>query len=371
MSVEQATGLRLPIRVLGGGPVALAFAGFARRQGIPAGEIVLESGTGPVPDALASRPLALSHGSWQLLSRIARQPQAAPISTVDVTLSSLAGHVRISASEMGVDSLGQVTRYGDLMTALRHGLEQLALEPAPPGTMQDAQSSEVIVHAQGDCGPDASELRFAQQALLAEVQVENDTARVPPGTAFECFTPNGPLALLPAPRPGRYALVWCDLPERTRERAELDGAQLAQQLQRVFGWRLGRIAFVDKPQCVPMVRRARRELVRGNEVWIGNAAQALHPVAGQGLNLGLRDAFELAQCLGLARAQGYESTQALQHYAKARRSDRQGAILLTDTLARAFSIRALRPLQALALTSLDLLPVARRALASHLMFGIR
>jgi 2-octaprenyl-6-methoxyphenol hydroxylase len=371
MTVGQASGRRLPIRVLGSGPVALAFAGFARRQGIAAEDIALESDAGPLPAGLASRTLALSHGSWQLVSRIALLPQAAPISTVDVTLSGLPGHVRISAAEMGVDALGQVTRYSDLMDALRQGLDRLDLQPNQPLATAHTQPAAVIVHAQGDCGPDASELRFAQQALIAEVQIEADAARVPGGTAFECFTPNGPLALLPVPRPGRYALVWCDLPERTRERAALDATQLAQQLQRAFGWRLGRITFVDEPQCVPMVRRARRELVCGNQVWIGNAAQALHPVAGQGLNLGLRDAFELAQCLGQARAQGLEPSQALQRYAGTRRLDRQGAILLTDTLARAFSVRALRPLQALALSSLDLFPAARRALAAHLMFGLR
>ncbi|MEK9719626.1 MAG: FAD-dependent monooxygenase [Quisquiliibacterium sp.] len=375
MTVDDDPGRQGRIRVIGSGPVALAFVGFARRQGIAARQIELECDSGPLPDELGSRCLALSHGSWQLLSRIARLPKPAPISTVDVTLSGIAGNLRITAREMQVEALGYVTRYRDLWSALQQGLEGLHLRAPGSAVVHPWKDPSVIVHAQGDCGPDASELRFEQEALLAEIRIESAAARTAPGTAFECFTPNGPLALLPAPEPGRYTLIWCDRPERTRARADLDAAQFSDQLQRAFGWRLGLVQLADEPRStpsiVPMLRRSRRQIVRDNQVWIGNAAQALHPVAGQGLNLGLRDAFELAQSLGQSGALEHGAVQALQRYARGRRGDRRTAIMLTDTLARAFAIPAFRPLQALALSSLDLMPTVRRALAQKLMFGMR
>jgi 2-octaprenyl-6-methoxyphenol hydroxylase len=122
---------------------------------------------------------------------------------------------------------------------------------------------------------------------------------------------------------------------------------------------------------VPMFRRARRQLVQGRQVWIGNAAQALHPVAGQGLNLGIRDAFELAQQLGNAHAAGTDMLAALQAYARQRRTDRSLSIGLTDALARMFSLDLIRPFQSIALGALDLSPNLRRLVASHFMFGWR
>jgi 2-octaprenyl-6-methoxyphenol hydroxylase len=120
-----------------------------------------------------------------------------------------------------------------------------------------------------------------------------------------------------------------------------------------------------------MVRRARRELVAGNEVWIGNAAQSLHPVAGQGLNLGLRDAFELASVLGEARAGRCNLGLALERYRSRRRLDRGSTITLTDTLARIFSLAPLRPLQSVTLSAIDAVPAARTALARQFMYGLR
>lgn len=366
------------LRIIGSGPVALAFALFARRQGFAADRILLERFDQPPAAALAGRQLAMSLGSWQLLSRIAAAPRAAPIEQVDVCVLGHPGRTHITAREMKAQALGFVLRYSDLLGALQHGAQQAGLEGRPAATAASGTSTstgqaaseapgEVVVHAEGDTGQDASVREFGQSALLAEVAVEFEHGT----TAYECFTAHGPLALLPLPEPRRYSLVWCAPPQESDRRAALAPEALAAELQDAFGWALGRLAIVSPCVVAPMIRRARRQLVEGSAVWIGNAAQALHPVGGQGLNLGLRDAFLLAAALGEADARGAGPLEALADYRQRRRVDRGGTIALTDTLARGFGLAPLRPLQSIALSALDLAPAARAAIARQFMFGLR
>ena len=361
----MASGLPV-VQVTGSGPVALAFALFALRQGIDPRRLRLEHRDEPLPTALGVRQLALSLGSWQLLGRIARPPAAARIETVDVSVSGHAGRTRITAAEMGVPALGYVVRYAPLLASLQEAARAAGLL-APPAPHAEQAAAGLRVHAEGDTGEEASVLEFDQAALLAEVEAETAHGT----TAWECFTAQGPLALLPLPEARRYSLVWCASPEQSRRRAALAPAALAAELQEAFGWTLGRLAIATPCFVAPMARRTRRAVVRDGEAWIGNAAQALHPVAGQGLNLGLRDAFELARQLAQAQAGGIAVDVALQRFADARRADRLGTIGLTDGLARIFTVAPLRPLQSLALGALDLAPPARGALARRLMFGQR
>lgn len=353
------------LRVVGSGPVALAFALFALRQGFAAQRIRLERFDAPPSAALASRHLAMSLGSWQLLSRIAQPPPAASIETVDISIANHPGRTRITAREMKMPALGYVLRYPALLEALQRAAIDAGLAGLDP-TSQPA-TDDVVIHAEGDTGDDASIREFEQAALLAEVAVAAEHGT----TAYECFTGNGPLAMLPLPEPRRYALVWCAPPDDTRRRAALAPDALATELQSAFGWALGQLSIASPCVVAPMVRRARREIVANGEAWIGNAAQALHPVGGQGLNLGLRDAFLLAGCLGDADAAGRDAQHALDRYRARRRIDRSGTIAITDTLARVFEIGALRPVQSIALAALDVLPGARARVARQFMFGVR
>ena len=362
------------LRIVGSGPVALACALFAMRQGFAAADIDLVTDPAPVPEAVGRRVLAVSLGSWQLLSRIASMPRAEPIGTVDVTVLGHPGRTRMSASELGVSALGHVLRYADLLDALRHACDAAGLMGERGSARAVALTHDVnpdraciIIHAEGDTGEDASVLQFDQTALLADVGISRDHG----GTAYECFTAHGPLALLPLPEARRCSLVWCAPPEQTRRRAALPRQALAAELQSHFGWALGHLSIESTALVWPMARRARRRLAQGNEAWIGNAAQALHPVAGQGLNLGLRDAFLLAQVLGQAHAGGRPLELALDRYESLRRTDRQGTIALTDTLARAFSFAPARPLQSALLAWLQTVPAARSGLARQFMFGLR
>lgn len=356
----------------GDGPVGLALALFLLREGVPANTIELPAPRGEPPEWLAARPLALGHGTWQLLSRIVPLPPAAAIRRIEVSLEGRAGRTHLDARDAGVPALGQVIRHRDLVAALRGALRGHAFASAAGPALDNDDA--VRVHADGDTGAAARQRSFDQHAVLAELH----TGLTETGTAFERFTAEGPLAMLPLPETGRYALVWCGTPQDAERRLALPEAafidELSGRLGGGSGGRFGALSLAGPVSSAPLVRKARAQTVAGREVWIGNAAQALHPVAGQGLNLGLRDAFVLARRLGDARA-GEATTAAaaaaLQRYQRERRFDRHALLGITDALAALFTLRPLRPLQSVALAALDLAAPARQTFAARLMYGFR
>ena len=405
-------------RIIGGGPVALACALWLARGGVDTRRIALvqsRPGAGPAgepaptasPNKLAlPRRIALSGGSCQLLERIIAMPAGGDIARIEVVQAAMPGRTRILASDFDLTRLGRVIAWPDLVAVLRAAaarrdlLPTIVGEPHPSSAAagdaarhdeSDDKRETVIIHAEGQPpGSDASAFNrrdFDQVALLTEVEADCSAEPAPASgqTAWECFGIDGPLALLPiaTASPGsarmRYAVVWCDRQAAAEQRAHWPAEQLAAALEAAFS------AIVRSPArptgftviapvvCAPLVRLSRRRIVSGREVWIGNAAQALHPVAGQGLNLGLRDAFELARLLaqgerldGSARPE-----QQLAAYARGRAADRRITTGLTDLMAASFRWPLARPLQSMLLTALDLSPTMRRPLASTLLFGSR
>jgi 2-octaprenyl-6-methoxyphenol hydroxylase len=239
-----------------------------------------------------------------------------------------------------------------------------------------------LVYADGDPGAEADFRDFGQSALLAEVRLTGWAQ----GKALELFTPEGPLAILPLPEPHRWALVWCAPDAVTQQRiqahAETPKEALTEALSDALKGALGtgiKVREIEHCQVMPLRRRRRGKLIDPDpsqpQVWIGNAAQTLHPVAGQGLNLGLRDAHELAQQLSqwrLMRGGNLAATHRanlqgpddpLRQYERARRNDRAATVRMTDTLASVFTLTALAPMQSVVLAALDLNPTLRRALA--------
>lgn len=363
----------LRIRIDGSGPVALAFALFADRLlGRDVSIAMPTIAPHATPAALAMRPLAISHGTRLLLERVMTFPSdAAPIERIDIALSGLPGRMRLDAAELHQPALGWVVRHGRLLAALQ---DALGAAGQPAGTMDHSnaaheKSFDVLVVADGDPGEDAELVPHGQSAVLAEVAADRGSR----GLAVERFTPEGPLALLPLPAqramPARWALVWCADSAIAEARTALPAAQFEHALQQAFGDAFGTLTLASDRIAVPLVRRARRTLVRERIVWIGNAAQALHPVAGQGLNLGVRDAFELAQALARAAQRDEPPAAALAHYASRRASDRASMMRITDALARGLQGPLVRPLQSLVLAALDALPAARSALARGFMHG--
>lgn len=348
----------LALRVDGQGPVALAFALFVRRLLGPAARLSMDA-PAPVPEALATRPIALSHASRLLLERVAPFPAAsAPIGRIDIALSGHAGRIRLDAASHGTPALGWVVRHGTLVQALRAAL---------PASDDPFHEPDLHVVADGDTGPHAQRHEHGQSALVAEVHAPD----APPDLAVERFTPEGPLALLPLPggEAGMKTLVWCAPHALAKARAALSPADFQAALQAAFGEGTGALAVRSAPLLVPLARSLRADTVEGRRVHIGNAAQALHPVAGQGLNLGVRDAWELASGLARGHVQGLPVESVLALHARRRRSDRDTMVAATDFLATGLAHPVLRPVQSALLAVVDALPPLRRAATRGFMGG--
>ena len=391
----------LQYRIVGSGPVALACALFMVRGGIDARRVQLhlpalaqarpaDDGHAPGPSADGAgepgtiprvrRMLAISDGSRQLLSRVIAMPAAGVIERIEIALSGRSGRTRIEARDFKLPALGHVVAYPDLVAALRDAAA--ALPFAAPAQPHPSTVQAVTIHADGlprRAGSRGREFRardFEQSALLTEVMAQTAGA-----TAYECFGRRGPLALLPAGtgHSPRYAVVWCDEPALTAARVAMTPAQLSTALTEAFAAfgtghaTLGALRVCSAVEAAPLSRVRRVNSARGREVWIGNAAQALHPVAGQGLNLGLRDAFELARSLADNEYADdpLEPAQVLARFAMHRRIDRTITTSLTDLLASSFTWPLARPLQSALLTAMDLLPPLRQPLARVLLFGSR
>jgi len=339
------------VLIRGAGPVgcalALALAELNLRIGI------VEKKSGPA----GFRPITLSYASRLILERIGvwRDLPVTPIETILVSQAGGFGRTQMDAADAGVPHLGYVLDYSALAAALR-------AQAAPFFTTEEATSASCTVHAEG-VARDAEEIRYSQDAVVALVRTEP----APRAAAFERFTAEGPLALLPLA--GRYAVVWSASPARARALADAPDAAFLAALAAAAGRRPGRPVAVEARSVQPLALRVREARVEARAVYIGNAAQTLHPVAGQGLNLGLRDAWELAQMWQDAQDPG--DAALLARYAARRRLDAAATIRVTDWMARGFtgSSRLSRAARGVALTALDVLPGPRRFFARRMIYG--
>ncbi|MGH8635153.1 MAG: FAD-dependent monooxygenase [Burkholderiales bacterium] len=208
---------------------------------------------------------------------------------------------------------------------------------------------------------------YGQAAVTAHVTCGAPHQNV----AYERFTPDGPLALLPAG--AALELVWTTTPERAQQLCALTETGFLAQLQESFGNRLGSFKGAGSRAWFPLALKVAARIAESRTVVLGNAAQTLHPVAGQGLNLGLRDAWELAALIrDCDRAEIGGPRQILAFNAR-RRVDRGGGILFTDTLVRLFSneFPPLRLARGLGLAALGAVPPARDFVVRRMTFGAR
>ena len=378
------------ILIHGGGPVGLACTAWCLQK-FPEAKITLLD-RNPIDDAdfagADSRGIALSHGSKILLDTIQAWPiECADIHRVHVSQAGRFGRALMTREELHQDALGHIVRYRDIHLALRNALRAIQLNSPNflwehihnPNDYAD-HSAHCIVHAEGglfktqdwvESGRD-----YGQSALVGLVEVENAQAH----QAWERFTAEGPLAVLPSHYgPHILNLVWCGSPESSAYRLQLSDAEFLSKLQNEFGFRIGRFLKIQDRRLYELGLNYRKKITQDNEVWIGNAAQTLHPVAGQGLNLGLRDAFLLSEKLvGLFANAAQEPSPAqiqenLESYAQSRKADRTTTIGLTDFMARVFTSN-LAPVvlaRGLALSALQWFPPVKTALARQMMFGRR
>jgi 2-octaprenyl-6-methoxyphenol hydroxylase len=346
-------GQPFDVLIRGAGPVGGALALALRNAGT---RVAILAGPAPSP---GFRPLALSYASRLILERIGvwRRLAPTPIHAVHVSQQGGFGQTRLEAKDAGVAALGYVIDYAALTSALHeelleHGIRRAA-EDLP---------ARCVVHAEGGAAP-AEEKRYGQDALVCLVR-----SALPAGTtAFERFTPEGPLALLPFE--GRYAVIWSTSPARADALAQASPAQFLEALSQAAGSLVGKPAEVHLRAVLPLTLRVRSARIAERAVYIGNAAQTLHPVAGQGLNLGLRDAWDLAQIFCDAPDPGERALLA--RYATSRRLDALATIRVTDLLAGAFvgSGRVAGAARAVALCALDILPGPRRFFARRMIYG--
>ncbi len=378
--------MTLQIAIHGTGPVASALALLLLREGVSAAQISLHDAQGSpramtseaesVPQWLGDRALALGLGSLQLLSRVCRPIEQAPIESVEISMLGSSGRTVIDRADHSTDKVGAVVRYSALMHSLQEALSSVVWKtPASADPGLQPGPVKIIVHAEGKIEAPAAIRDFDQSALLADIQCEG--AAIHHGQAFERFTAEGPLAMLPVKGANLWTLVWCASRATTEARMSSGPQVWLDELREKLGPRFGRLRLANVPSVSPLVRKIRGPHLEHSaqhlwELWIGNAAQQLHPVAGQGLNLGLRDAFELAQTLGTcASASHDEVAQCLKRYAKQRSIDQRELVGITDSLATIFTLSPLRPVQSAALHGLTLLPPVKSFIARHLMFGRR
>jgi 2-octaprenyl-6-methoxyphenol hydroxylase len=372
------------IAICGAGPVGLALASMLVQRGAVAERIVLIDAK-PLEQVVSDpRSIAVSWGSRQLLDEIGAWPDATDaIHDIHISRRGHFGRAMIDRNEYGVPALGYVTRYGALVAALAQTVHALHVPFFRPAQVSDLVEhgdavelhladgrmvrASIAVQAEGGVFSEqqAKSLRrdYGQTAIVSHIHASRPIAH----RAFERFTEEGPLALLP--QEGGYALVWCCRAATAERLLILSETDFLLALQRAFGERLGRFTRASARAAFPLGLNA-YPAATARMVAIGNAAQTLHPVAGQGFNLGLRDAAVLARMLARDA-----TPDRLLEFTAARDADRKLTITLTDTMARIFaSAPDGAPTQAalgLSLGLIDTLKPARRLLAEHMMFGLR
>jgi 2-octaprenyl-6-methoxyphenol hydroxylase len=386
MSVETVA---CDVAIAGGGMVGLSLA--AALAELPLDVVVIE----PVaPDAdeqpsFDARTTALSSGSRRVLEGIGAWPalaaRATPIRRIHVSERGVFGTAILEAGEQGLAALGYTIENRLLGRALRArvaGLPRVRLHAARVAALETSVDSvrlatddgatfaaRLLVAADGAqsavrsaLGIGASVAEYGQHAVIAHV----DTTRFHDYTAYERFTDTGPLAVLPIVE-GRSAVVWTLASEAARRALALDDAAFLDELQQAFGLRLGRFTRVGRRQSYPLALTQAERLTAPRAAVLGNAAQSLHPVAGQGFNLALRDVAMLAELVAEGGDPG--APALLARYAEWRAPDRTAVVRFTDTLVRGFGL-PLGPLgraRGQGLVLFDLLRPVKRAFARRTM----
>ncbi|MCT4702724.1 2-octaprenyl-6-methoxyphenyl hydroxylase [Enterobacteriaceae bacterium H20N1] len=311
-----------------------------------------------------ARAIALAQGTCQQLTNIGVWPAisscATAITSVHVSDRGHAGFVTLKAEDYQISALGQVVELHDvgqrLFALLRkapgvtlHCPQRVASfireENGVSVTLDNGAVLEgnVLVAADGSrsglaeqCGITWQQEDYRQIAVIANVT----TALPHNGRAFERFTQHGPLAMLPMSG-GRCSLVWCHPWDALEEVKSWSDERFCNELQRAFGWRLGRITHAGARNIYPLALTTASQAISHRVALVGNAAQTLHPIAGQGFNLGLRDVMSLAESLAAAcqAQQDPGSYPVLAEYQQRRATDKAATIGVTDGLVQLFANR--------------------------------
>ena len=393
------------ILIVGGGMVGATLACALADSGLTIGMLEARPYGEPGQPSFDDRSIALSHSSHRILAAAGLWSElageATPIGHIHVSDRGHFGATRIDAADEGVEALGYVIENRVMGRALMQHLAGVQnIELIAPAELVDFDNGEAAVTAEVDCaggrvtftarllvaadgtgspvrkrlGIHAVTGGYGQSALIANVT----TSEPHRNRAYERFTDSGPLALLPmSPGPegeARSSLVWTHRTEELAQTMALDDDAFLAALQARFGYRLGRFTRVGKRVAYPLALMRSTEISRRRVASVGNAAHTLHPVAGQGYNLALRDVALLAELLVDASRAGQDlgGIDLLDAYERGRAADTRDVVRYTDALVRVFSNAsfALGHARAAGLIAVDLIAPLRHWLARQSM-GLR
>ncbi len=383
------------LAISGGGLVGASLALALAPLGM---KIALIEAVPPGGDAHPSfdeRTTALANGSVRVFRGLGvwrhMEREATPIRRIHVSDQGRFGVARIDAAEQGLESLGCVLPNRVMGAALWEGLRAApgveviaparvvatALEPGSRTLRLERSGGEsvdlrarLVVAADGarstlreQAGIAAEHWEYSQTAIISTMA----TQRFHDHTAYERFTPDGPIAVLPL-ADGRCGLVWTRRPDDAARLLGLPDDEFLAELQAAFGFRLGRLLRIGLRHSYDLALSRSERHVAERLAIVGNAAQGLHPIAGQGFNLGLRDAASLAEVLADALAEGARDVgdaAPLAAYARWREEDRRRIVAFTDGLVRLFGspLGLLRGLRSVGLLAFDSFPAAKSAMA--------
>lgn len=309
-----------------------------------------------------ARVIALSYGSRQILEQIGLwkdyQNIVTPINDISVTDRGHCGQTTLTPQEYQVPHLGYVVELADsgklLLDKLAESEEVTWFRPNSITRLKQSQdcvditlangeqlSAPLIVAADGGFSTvrrllnlGNEKTNFSQSAIIANIT----TSKAHQGVAYERFSEHGPIALLPMSQ-GRSSLVWSMKSDDIESVMALDDDAFLNSLQQAFGYRLGTFEKTGKRVSYPLVQTLASTLIHHRIAFIGNAAQALHPIAGQGFNLGLRDVAALIHQLSTAVIANEDlgSFNTLNQYSELRSSDRDNTVFATSGLVSIFS----------------------------------
>ena len=386
-----------PIIIVGGGPVGATLALLLAKQGLSV--TVLEARSLGAAHS-ESRALALSFGSRRILEKLglwgALIAQATPINSIHVSQKGSLGRTQLHANDYHQQALGYVLSYGVLSAALDRAIEdakplvnfifeasasniayaasQATVTYTHSGVAHNI-SSPLVVLADGGrtldelAGLSRETKEYGHDALVTKVRAELPHHNV----AYERFTANGPIALLPNGGEFDFSLVWTGEKSFITPLLSLSDADFLEKLHQQFGDRVGNFLSVEKRMSFPLKMAQLKPDAQQSEhlVVIGNAAQTMHPVAGQGFNVGLRDAESLAQYIASASADELGSANMLASYQASRKSDTKGGLLFTDFLVNLFSndLVVLSALRGSSLGVFDVIKPIKKYLVGKMSFG--
>jgi len=390
------------IIIAGGGMAGATAALTLAKLGL---SIALVESIVPNSDASISfdqRAVALSAASVSILQSLDIWSQIKPLScaieNIHISDRGHFGFTRLNATDFQVEALGQVIPLDQTGPILWQQIkakknievfcpfeisqikqptnqssgEKIALSISN-GDSEQALCGKLLLAADGTfssiakmSGINTTRKSYRQHAIIANIATEKPHKN----RAFERFTEQGPLALLPLTQ-NRLSLVWCHDENHIDQVIKLDDRQFTEQLQSAFGYRLGAITKVGQRSDYPLALHLPAETFKGRVLLIGNAAHTLHPIAGQGFNIGLRDIAALYDWLQNALDEGQDigEPKLLEKYQQQRQADWHKTITATDSLVKLFSNDFL-PLvigRDKALFWLDKLPFAKRKLAMAAM----